>query len=128
MQNCPRQLAMQSCVLCSFVRCGTSKTNLKKKKKRKQENFILDRFWPFSGHKNYIVSKLWNLQFAWFEIWQVFLWLYLKGGRVLNSKFCPKMGVWKWGNFGSQKVRSVINGTIFNHLASNITTFELKFN
>ena len=25
MQNCPRQLAMQSCVLCSFVRCGTSK-------------------------------------------------------------------------------------------------------
>ena len=25
MQNCPRQLAMQSCILCSFVRCGTSK-------------------------------------------------------------------------------------------------------
>ena len=24
MQNCPRQLAMQSCVLCSFVRCGLS--------------------------------------------------------------------------------------------------------
>ena len=24
MQNCPSQLAMQSCVLRSFVRCGTS--------------------------------------------------------------------------------------------------------
>ena len=24
MQNCPRQLVMQSCVLCSFVRCGSS--------------------------------------------------------------------------------------------------------
>ena len=22
------------------------------------------RVWPFSGHKNYIVSKLWNLQFV----------------------------------------------------------------
>ena len=78
-------------------------------------------FWPFSGHKNYIVSKLWNLQFVWFEIWQVFLWLwYLKGDRVLNSKFLPKMGVWEWGNFGSQKVRSAINGTIFNRSASNL--------
>ena len=36
MQNCPRQLAMQSCVLCSFVRCGTSKTNKKKKKEKKK--------------------------------------------------------------------------------------------
>ena len=34
MQNCPRQLAMQSCVLCSFVRCGTSKQIEKKKKKK----------------------------------------------------------------------------------------------
>ena len=33
MQNCPRQLAMQSCVLCSFVRCGTSKQIEKEKKK-----------------------------------------------------------------------------------------------
>ena len=33
MQNCPRQLAMQSCVLCSFVRCGTSKQIEKKRKK-----------------------------------------------------------------------------------------------
>ena len=33
MQNCPRQLAMQSCVLCSFVRCGTSNQIEKKKKK-----------------------------------------------------------------------------------------------
>ena len=32
MQNCPRQLAMQSCVLCSFVRCGTSKQIERKKK------------------------------------------------------------------------------------------------
>ena len=77
--------------------------------------------WPFSGHKNYIVSKLWNLQFVWFEIWQVFLWLwYLNGDRVLNSKFWPKMGIWEWGNFGSQKVRSAINGTIFNRSASNL--------
>ena len=27
---------MQSCVLCSFVRCGTSKTNREKKKKKKR--------------------------------------------------------------------------------------------
>ena len=33
MQNCPRQLAMQSCVLCSFVRCGTSNQIEKKRKK-----------------------------------------------------------------------------------------------
>ena len=33
MQNCPRKLAMQSGVLCLFVRCGTSKTNRKKKRK-----------------------------------------------------------------------------------------------
>ena len=33
MQNCPRQLAMQSCVLCSFVRCGSSNKIEKKKKK-----------------------------------------------------------------------------------------------
>ena len=32
----PRQLAMQSCVLCSFVRCGTSK----KKQKQKKKNLI----------------------------------------------------------------------------------------
>ena len=32
MQNCPRQLAMQYCVLYSFVRCGTSKQIEKKKK------------------------------------------------------------------------------------------------
>ena len=35
MQNCPRQLAMQSCVLCSFVRCGTSNQIEKKRKKKK---------------------------------------------------------------------------------------------
>ena len=33
MQNCPRQLAMQSCVLCSFVRCGTYKQIEKQNKK-----------------------------------------------------------------------------------------------
>ena len=44
----------------------------------------------------------------------------VKGDRVLNSKFLPKMGVWEWGNFGSQKVRSAINGTIFNRSASNL--------
>ena len=30
------------------------------------------------------------------------------------------MGLWEWGNFGSQKVRSVINGAIFNRSASNL--------
>ena len=33
-QNYPRQLAMQSCVLCSFVRCGTSNQIEKRKKKK----------------------------------------------------------------------------------------------
>ena len=39
MQNCPRQLAMQSCVLCSFVRCGSWSSNQieKKEKKRKKK-------------------------------------------------------------------------------------------
>ena len=31
MQNYPRQLAMQSCVLCSFVRCGTANQMERKK-------------------------------------------------------------------------------------------------
>ena len=30
------------------------------------------------------------------------------------------MGIWERGNFGSQKVRSVINGAIFNRFASNL--------
>ena len=38
MQNCPRQLAMQSCVLCSFVRCGTS--NQIEEKKNQISNVI----------------------------------------------------------------------------------------
>ena len=33
---------------------------------------------------------------------------------------CPEGGIWKWGNFGSQKVRSAINGAIFNRFASNL--------
>ena len=37
-ENCPRQLAMQSCVLCSFVRCGSSNKIEKKKKKKKKKN------------------------------------------------------------------------------------------
>ena len=32
MQNCPRQLAMQSCALCLYVRCGSS--NKKKQQKK----------------------------------------------------------------------------------------------
>ena len=36
----PRQLAMQSCVLCSFVRCGTSNQIEKKKKKKKEKKKI----------------------------------------------------------------------------------------
>ena len=42
MQNCPRQLAMQSCVLCSFVRCGTS--NQIERKKRKKDNRVKQVF------------------------------------------------------------------------------------
>ena len=30
------------------------------------------------------------------------------------------MGLWELGHFGSQKVRSVINGVIFNRFASNL--------
>ena len=33
MHNCPRQLVVQWCVLCSFVRCGTSKQIEKERKK-----------------------------------------------------------------------------------------------
>ena len=36
MQNCSRQLAMQSCVLCWFVRCGSSNQIEKKQKKKKK--------------------------------------------------------------------------------------------
>ena len=41
MQNCPRQLAMQSCVLCSFVRCGTSKQIERKKRRKKSVSLQL---------------------------------------------------------------------------------------
>ena len=37
MQNCPSQLSMQSCVLCSFVRCGSS-NQIEKEKKRHLAN------------------------------------------------------------------------------------------
>ena len=39
------------------------------------------------------------------------------------------MGQWEWGNFGSQKLRSVINGAIFNRSASNLvcTHYYLVF-
>ena len=36
------------------------------------------------------------------------------------SNFYPKTGLWEWGNFGSQKVRSVLNRAIFNRFASNL--------
>ena len=83
--------------------------------------FPLLGHWPFLGPKNYEVSKLLKRMTIWFEIWQFSLWLwYLKGGRVLNSQFCPLMGLWELANFGSQKVRSVINWAIFNRSASNL--------
>ena len=49
MQNCPRQLAMQSCALCSYVRCGTSnqkinKINLKKSKISKYKKGLFNMF------------------------------------------------------------------------------------
>ena len=37
MPNCPSQLAMQSCELCVYVRCGSSNQIKKKKKKKKEE-------------------------------------------------------------------------------------------
>ena len=40
MQNCPRQLAMQSYVLCSFVRCGTSKQIEEEKKEKKKKDDV----------------------------------------------------------------------------------------
>ena len=39
MQNCPRRLVMQSCVLCSFVRCGSCNQIEKEKKKESFADF-----------------------------------------------------------------------------------------
>ena len=39
MHNWPRQLVVQWCVLCSFVRCGTSKQIEEKEKKNSRGNF-----------------------------------------------------------------------------------------
>ena len=36
-------------------------------------------------------------------------------------QFDPKIGLLEWGNFGSQKVRSVLNREIFNCFASNLS-------
>ena len=35
------------------------------------------------------------------------------------------MGVWEWGNFGSQKVRSAINGTIFQPFGFKFGLYSL---
>ena len=43
MQNCPRQLAMQSRVLCSFVRCGSS-NQIEKEKKEKKTNYKVTQY------------------------------------------------------------------------------------
>ena len=54
-----RQLAMQSCVLCSFVRCGTSNqierknNNLKHITKKSQHAFILLNLYYIIIVKNY---------------------------------------------------------------------------
>ena len=52
MQNCPRQLAVQSCVLCSFVRCGTSKTNRKRKRKKEKKRKKVHCKLSSAGEKN----------------------------------------------------------------------------
>ena len=38
MQNCPRQLAMQSCALCLYVRCGSSNQNKRRRKKKEKKS------------------------------------------------------------------------------------------
>ena len=43
MQNCPRQLAMQSCVLCSFVRFGSSNQIEREKKTEKNQRLRENR-------------------------------------------------------------------------------------
>ena len=62
----------------------------------KSENFILEPifallgYWPFSGTKSMWYHIYGTCSLFHFVIWQVSLWLwYLKGGRVLNSKFKP---------------------------------------
>ena len=58
MQNCPRQLAMQSCALCLYVRCGSSNQIKRKeeKKKKKSQNsyfcvYILVSIWKITCGK-----------------------------------------------------------------------------
>ena len=91
---------------------------------RKQENFIRARFGPVWGFdpfrgKNYTVSKLWNLLFVWFEIWQVFLWLwYLKGRVLLIQNFAPKWACDNGAILGPKKCG--LNGAIINRSASNL--------
>ena len=70
MQNCPRQLAMQSCVLCSFVRCGTSNQIERRKKKEKKKTLSrgadrnglimvkLKRKLIYRGHVFFLTSSL----------------------------------------------------------------------
>ena len=44
MQNCPRQLVMQSCALCLYVRCGSSNQIIKIKNIKKlnlQDNILI---------------------------------------------------------------------------------------
>ena len=58
MQNCPRQLAMQSCVLCSFVRTSkqiekTNKKNTKKLSNNKNK-------WSYPSGMSNMVKRRWN--------------------------------------------------------------------
>ena len=43
-----------------------------------------------------------------------------KMSKCVNLQFLSEKGLMGMGQFGSQKVRSVINGAIFNGLASNL--------
>ena len=95
MQNCPRQLAMQSCVLCSFVRCGSSKQIEKKKK-----NIYLVIYFTYNYLQITVNSHFISLSFFPFSLFSincenVFVMFYgfiqhsISENKLLNSLTVP---------------------------------------
>ena len=76
MQNCPRQLAMQSCVLYSFVRCEIEK------KKKKIDTFNYSDLFKIS--EKYKTSQHSDKEFSYRHI----LWLF-------SSWICNKLLFWQ---------------------------------